>query len=515
MLKTLDKGYGYTSGKDASGYIKLEIRKSFARLYLYLQDLRVIDKKIEAYDLFLVSNQPACEPLRLAPITPDKEGKFELTMNFNSYNIRDSGYGFEEFKGLAIVHRVKDDPGYIGIPLVGQIDKHIGFDWRGDIRGRFARLYGASISAPVDYNSFDETEKDDGLVDLITDLWDQVEREKASQEQYPQDQAMQADSSSENQAIGQADQEKVLPDIAGIGQEEAPVDLGNELGMEGERPDPYYTGFLDPAMLDLDQLETDQFDPYQLEPDQLGPAEAEPDQLGPTGPDFNQAELEPDYLEPGDLYPRGQDPNQADFEPHSLNQLEPQGHDSDLLDSEPLDPASLESSPYEQKASDPAGKEYSTLGLDPEEKDQDPFKGQYQAQQDPYKEKATGLSYWDRVKDYFNDLFNKHRKICPFDNAGDEDWIRIDHIDNWAMHFRGPRYYYRPSVASIDHYLVGLRRQEGRVRYLMYAIPGLYSPIPPMSIHGLSKWLPLKGGYGRGYWILFIDAKTGEIAYPS
>ena len=423
MLKTLDKGYGYTSGKDASGYIKLEIRKSFARLYLYLQDLRVIDKKIEAYDLFLVSNQPACEPLRLAPITPDKEGKFELTMNFNSYNIRDSGYGFEEFKGLAIVHRVKDDPGYIGIPLVGQIDKHIGFDWRGDIRGRFARLYGASISAPVDYNSFDETEKDDGLVDLITDLWDQVEREKASQEQYPQDQAIQADSSSENQAIGQADQEKVLPDIAGIGQEEAPVDLGNEFGMEGERPDPYYTGFLDPA--------------------------------------------------------------------------------------------SLESSPYEQKASDPAGKEYSTLGLDPEEKDQDPFKGQYQAQQDPYKEKATGLSYWDRVKDYFNDLFNKHRKICPFDNAGDEDWIRIDHIDNWAMHFRGPRYYYRPSVASIDHYLVGLRRQEGRVRYLMYAIPGLYSPIPPMSIHGLSKWLPLKGGYGRGYWILFIDAKTGEIAYPS
>lgn len=423
MLKTLDKGYGYTSGKDASGYIKLEIRKSFARLYLYLQDLRVIDKKIEAYDLFLVSNQPACEPLRLAPITPDKEGKFELTMNFNSYNIRDSGYGFEEFKGLAIVHRVKDDPGYIGIPLVGQIDKHIGFDWRGDIRGRFARLYGASISAPVDYNSFDETEKDDGLVDLITDLWDQVEREKASQEQYPQDQAIQADSSSENQAIGQADQKKVLPDIAGIGQEEAPVDLGNELGMEGERPDPYYTGFLDPA--------------------------------------------------------------------------------------------SLESSPYEQKASDPAGKEYSTLGLDPEGKDQDPFKGQYQAQQDPYKEKATGLSYWDRVKDYFNDLFNKHRKICPFDNAGDEDWIRIDHIDNWAMHFRGPRYYYRPSVASIDHYLVGLRRQEGRVRYLMYAIPGLYSPIPPMSIHGLSKWLPLKGGYGRGYWILFIDAKTGEIAYPS
>lgn len=423
MLKTLDKGYGYTSGKDASGYIKLEIRKSFARLYLYLQDLRVIDKKIEAYDLFLVSNQPACEPLRLAPITPDKEGKFELTMNFNSYNIRDSGYGFEEFKGLAIVHRVKDDPGYIGIPLVGQIDKHIGFDWRGDIRGRFARLYGASISAPVDYNSFDETEKDDGLVDLITDLWDQVEREKASQEQYPQDQAIQADSSSENQAIGQVDQEKVLPDIAGIGQEEAPVDLGNELGMEGESSDPYYTGFLDPA--------------------------------------------------------------------------------------------SLESSPYEQKASDPAGKEYSTLGLDSEGKDQDPFKGQYQAQQDPYKEKATGLSYWDRVKDYFNDLFNKHRKICPFDNAGDEDWIRIDHIDNWAMHFRGPRYYYRPSVASIDHYLVGLRRQEGRVRYLMYAIPGLYSPIPPMSIHGLSKWLPLKGGYGRGYWILFIDAKTGEIAYPS
>jgi len=52
------------------------------------------------------------------------------------------------------------------------------------------------------------------------------------------------------------------------------------------------------------------------------------------------------------------------------------------------------------------------------------------------------------------------------------------------------------------------------VKYVIYGLPGMYSAVPPMSIYGLSKWLPKKNGQGMGYWLLYIDAETGEIAYP-
>jgi hypothetical protein len=38
--------------------------------------------------------------------------------------------------------------------------------------------------------------------------------------------------------------------------------------------------------------------------------------------------------------------------------------------------------------------------------------------------------------------------------------------------------------------------------------------VPPMSVYGFSRWLPVKNGYGAGYWLLYIDAVTGNITYP-
>jgi hypothetical protein len=35
-----------------------------------------------------------------------------------------------------------------------------------------------------------------------------------------------------------------------------------------------------------------------------------------------------------------------------------------------------------------------------------------------------------------------------------------------------------------------------------------------MFMHGFSRWVAANSGYGMGYWLLFIDAYTGGIAYP-
>jgi hypothetical protein len=132
----------------------------------------------------------------------------------------------------------------------------------------------------------------------------------------------------------------------------------------------------------------------------------------------------------------------------------------------------------------------------------------------PYSMKFGDSTYWDKVKDYFNRLFDNHKKVTPFDDsAGEVDWIRVENRNE-------PLYpYYRVNEMNrnssyLDHYLVGLVRNQGKVQYVVYGIPGIYSNVPPMSMHGFSRWLPVKNGYGAGYWLLYIDAISGNIAYP-
>ncbi|NLB42759.1 MAG: hypothetical protein GX815_11000 [Clostridiales bacterium] len=126
-------------------------------------------------------------------------------------------------------------------------------------------------------------------------------------------------------------------------------------------------------------------------------------------------------------------------------------------------------------------------------------------------------TYWNQVESYYNGLFDKHKKVTPFDDAVAEvDWIRVENQNEWYLPHQAYAAYnpYRYDENRLDHYLVGLVRNLGKVEYVVYAIPGIYSAIPPMSMHGFSRWLPVKNGYGAGYWLLYIDVKTGNIAYP-
>ncbi|HHY81782.1 MAG TPA: hypothetical protein GX505_03760 [Clostridiales bacterium] len=132
-----------------------------------------------------------------------------------------------------------------------------------------------------------------------------------------------------------------------------------------------------------------------------------------------------------------------------------------------------------------------------------------------YSMQLGSTPYWSKVEAYYNQLFDNHKKVCPFDDAvGEVDWIRVENRNEPVY----PQYSiydpYRTEYAGLDHYLVGLVRNKGRVQYVVYGIPGVYSAVPPMSMHGFSRWLPVKNGYGAGYWLLYIDAITGNIAYP-
>ena len=90
--------------------------------------------------------------------------------------------------------------------------------------------------------------------------------------------------------------------------------------------------------------------------------------------------------------------------------------------------------------------------------------------------------YWSRVEEYYNRLFDNHKRVTPFDDViGEVDWIRVDTQNYPVYPYYGPYdpyYSYRQYAGGLDHYLVGLMRNQGRVQYIIYGVPGVYSAAP-------------------------------------
>jgi len=126
-------------------------------------------------------------------------------------------------------------------------------------------------------------------------------------------------------------------------------------------------------------------------------------------------------------------------------------------------------------------------------------------------------TYWDNVKDYFMGLFKAYQRVHPFDNElKDAEWVRVQQAaPNPGMYYADSIYRY-PYYGHHypDHYIVGLIKEKDEIKYVVYGIPSMYSMIPPVSITGFSRWVPVKEGYGMGYWLMYIDAISGRVVYP-
>lgn len=111
--------------------------------------------------------------------------------------------------------------------------------------------------------------------------------------------------------------------------------------------------------------------------------------------------------------------------------------------------------------------------------------------------------YWNKVEGYFNGLMNSHNPIDPFDEyIANSRWIKV------------PQYGSYYPYSHNNHYIIGLISEGERMKYIVYGIPGPYGPVPPQGMDGFYCWKPGKDMYGFGYWLLFIDASTGEVVYP-
>ncbi len=134
----------------------------------------------------------------------------------------------------------------------------------------------------------------------------------------------------------------------------------------------------------------------------------------------------------------------------------------------------------------------------------------------PKKEKKG--DYWDSVKDYFDHLFNTQPKVQPFEQEiPNSEWVQIQYGPHYPSPYGGDGYMYGyvQSYGGYNYYIAGLIRENDRVKYICYGIPGPYSVLPPAGWQGFSSWVPANGYYGMGYWMMYLDAATGQTVQPN
>lgn len=65
------------------------------------------------------------------------------------------------------------------------------------------------------------------------------------------------------------------------------------------------------------------------------------------------------------------------------------------------------------------------------------------------------------------------------------------------------------SYGEDSFYVFGIIFSGDSPAYICYGIPASDNSAPPESMRGIAAYLPVKSGYGAGFWVIYQDAETG------
>lgn len=103
--------------------------------------------------------------------------------------------------------------------------------------------------------------------------------------------------------------------------------------------------------------------------------------------------------------------------------------------------------------------------------------------------------YYEQVADKIAELFEKGERQTELENLmGDSKWVKINNNKN-------------------QYYVVGIIGSKNSIPdYICYGVPSSFSFLPPASLGKDARWLPIdvKNPQGKGFWVIFQSARTGE-----
>ena len=112
-----------------------------------------------------------------------------------------------------------------------------------------------------------------------------------------------------------------------------------------------------------------------------------------------------------------------------------------------------------------------------------------------FEEKEENNIFYEEISGQLNSLFEKYQAEKTLENIiSNSKWVRIDYEDSGM------------------YYVVGLIYENEKVKYICYGVPGIWAENCPEELNGLAEWLPLDENdpHGKGYWISYQDATSGE-----
>ncbi len=492
ILQSKDENFSITRGKDSAGYCKMEVKDDRCKMFLYVQDLKPQQDDGAGYDVFLVSADHVVPPKKIASIYTDERGRGECMLEININDIYQSGYSLDQFHALAVVYKGLEGIQY---PLVGYANKRVELDWVGRVKKDIIKFYDNSQTLS-----------------------------QSSREDIPEQQIKTASDKSYVLEIVERDQEQGTIGIE-IRDDVKPRDVSDDRKYKKKHETIKRGGKI--AAQDEEREGADSQHKWEIE-------------------DLSNKEKVQEEHIIADLKEIDKDTAQQDIEKKDIVEQDAHraiGEEDDMAEQDIQTTIEEKGTPGEdvQAAMEEKGMSEEDDRTVMEEKSMPerdvqmtmeekgtPEKGVQTAMEEKSMpgqgdqriqgRKSSEETYWEKAKGYFTKLFDTHKRVYPFDmHIGDEQWVEVPQGGDWNPYgYIGAPYYYSDyyGYSYCDHYIVGLIKEKGNVRYVVYGLPSPYSTMPPMFMHGFSRWVAANSGYGMGYWLLFIDAYTGGIAYP-
>lgn len=104
-------------------------------------------------------------------------------------------------------------------------------------------------------------------------------------------------------------------------------------------------------------------------------------------------------------------------------------------------------------------------------------------------------NFYDRIGEQMRDIFDTHSHNDELENlVFNSEWVNIDYDES-------------------SYYVLGVIKDENEPVFICYGVPSDNYSEPKEELGGMGQWLPVDrdNTVGRGYYMLYQNAKTGEI----
>jgi hypothetical protein len=534
ILENEDSGFGKTDKRMPKGYAKIEVRNGKGLLNVYVQDLKYFKDAKYIYRNYLISTKGKKGLyVNAGTFVIDEKGKGELKVKFNPDNVEGSGKPIEDFNVVAVIaqpiKRSSVEKQIYG-PLVGYMDKEK-VSWK-NVLAYEENTVKEDPSLDKEYK-----EKYEQIINVI---------EKSSKELYKEDKDETKDYKKEEKKVEEKENKKEYKEHKKY--DEGCYEDEGECVDSLEENDNGVNEYKNEN--NKDKVE-EQAKPQKKE---KAEAKAKPEKKEEVNPENKEA-VEPEKKEAVEPEKKeAVEPEKKEtVEPEKKETVEPEKKEA--VESENKEAVESENKEAVESENKEAVESENKEAVEPEKKEAvesenkeavKPEKKEKNTKSKKSKTKYYGKKteihykkYHKMVYKYIKDMLKYYEKIQPFEKNIDEyKWWKMNY-DKKTMHkgflpFFGyvlSIYSYNPYVHYMSncqnlmnmygHYVFGIAYDNDmEPKYYVYGVPGryLYKDQPFQGMTGFVCWYPLedkepeKGDYG--YWLLHIDAMTGNVTFP-